>query len=437
MDANNLKCVVAAKNGEPAIIRFFDSVNDCSVANFVEEFLWLQDYVKPEKIVVLINSEGGSVLKGMAAFSVIQNCPIEVDCVVEGIAASMATILWVAGDNLYMHDYSILMIHNPFCYDRGSEDESAKNMINAFKSQLSTIYQKRLGLDKETVEGIMNGEGKADGTYFNAEEAVAAGLISKDHIIKTSKQVKDKVKNQIEGITDNASIRDIMSSISAEMGTDKLVEAMSAIHNQTEQSIQTQKTKAMEKEILSFNAVAAQLGFSADVEVAPVSARITELLKAESDLKAAQDEVAKLGEAQAKLDKALAEIDELKIQFAGKEAEATNALSELESVKASLKVYQDAEKAQREAEIEATVQAAIEAGKIEEASKENWIAMAQSNFEMVKATLDSIRGREVVTKEIANDPANAKAAEEALKTAEAKMAEKVAEVVGNVELKTF
>lgn len=435
MDTKNLKYVVAAKEGEPAIIRFFDSVNEHSVAYFVEEFLWLQDYVKPSKIVVLINSEGGSVLKGMAAFSVIQNCPIEVDCVVEGIAASMATILWVAGDNLFMHDYSILMIHNPFCYDKDPQDESTKNMLAAFKNQLSTIYQKRLGLSKETVESIMDGEGKADGTYFTAKEAVSAGLISKDHVLKTSKNVKDKVKNQIEGITDSASIRNIMESISAEIDTDKLIEAVSAIHKQTELSIQTQKT--MEKENLSFVAVAAQLGFSSEVEVALVSARITELLKAETDLKAAQDEVAKLKETVADLDSTKASLEELKIQFAGKEAEATNALSELDSVKASLKVYQDAEKAQREAEIEAIVDAAIKAGKIEETAKENWVAMAQNNFEMVKSTLDSIHGREKISEKIANDPNNAQAAEQALKTAEEKMQEKVAEVVGKVELKTF
>lgn len=429
MDINNLKHVVAAKEGEPAIIRFFDSVDEYSVASFVDEFLWLQDYIKPEKIVVLINSEGGSVLKGMAAFSVIYNCPIEVDCVVEGIAASMATILWVAGNNRYMHDYSILMIHNPFCYDRNCDDVNTKNMIDAFKGQLATIYQKRLGLSKDAVESIMNGEDEADGTYFNAKQAVEAGIIAKDHVIKTSKQVNDKVKNQIEGMEDAASIKNIMASISTEVGTDKLLEAISSIHNQTEQTIQIKQ--AMEKETLSFGAVAAQLGFSAETEVASVSARIAELLKIESEFKSTQAEIEGLKAAKA-------ELEDLKIQYAGKEAEIANVNSELESAKASLKVYQDAEQAAKESEIEATIQAAIKAGKIDEASVENWKAMAHNNFEMVKATLDSIQGRQTITKAIAQDPANTQAAQDAINAAEKEVQEKVTKVVGEkFELKKF
>ena len=114
MDINNLKHIVGeVEAAKPAIIRFFDSVNADSARNFISEFLWLQDYVKPSKIIVLINSEGGSVLSGMSIYSVIQACPYEVDCVVEGIAASMGSIIWAAGDNSYMHDYSLLMIHNP------------------------------------------------------------------------------------------------------------------------------------------------------------------------------------------------------------------------------------------------------------------------------------------------------------------------------------
>ena len=173
MDVNNLKYVVGkAETNQPAIIRFFGSV-DC----FNEEFLWLQDYVKPSKIVVLINSDGGSVMYGMSTFSIIQSCPIEVDCIIEGIAASMGSVIWAAGDHLYMHDYSILMIHNPFVYDNDNEDANIKNMVNAFRKQIETIYVKRFGLSKDKVRAIMDGEGDADGTYLSAKEAVDAGIL--------------------------------------------------------------------------------------------------------------------------------------------------------------------------------------------------------------------------------------------------------------------
>jgi ATP-dependent protease ClpP protease subunit len=420
MDVNKLKYVVGkADKNEPAIIRFFGPVDSYTTQCFNEEFLWLQNCVQPSKIIVLINSDGGSIVYGMSTFSIIQSCPIEVDCVIEGIAASMGSVIWAAGDNLYMHDYSILMIHNPFIYDMDSDDESIKNMINAFKGQLETIYQKRFGLSKDEVKRIMDGEGEADGTYFNAKEAVKAGILPSNNILKTSKQVRDKVKNQIEGITSATSLRDIMASMTEELNENKLIEKLVAIHSQNEQNFQ--EHKIMEnKENVSFGAVCAQLGFSNDVPVANVSNRITDLLKAESDLQEVKSQ-----------------LSEMQIKYQGKEAEVKNIGDELAEVKASLQKYQDAEKAALEAEIDNTVQAAIEAGKIEESAKESWIAMANTNFEMVKATLASIPCREKISQEIANDIENISHVQDAMKTAEEKMAEKVEAVVGKIDFKTF
>lgn len=427
MDINKLKYVVGkAETDAPAIIRFFGSVDSYSTECFNEEFLWLQNCVKPSKIVVLINSDGGSVMYGMSTFSIIQSCPIEVDCIIEGIAASMGSVIWTAGDNLYMHDYSILMIHNPFVYDRNSEDENVKNMVNAFRTQIETIYTKRFGLSKDKVRAIMDGEGDADGTYLSAKDAVKAGILSADHVIKTSKQVVEKVKNQVEGVTDVASIRDIMASaIKDEVDENKLLEEVASIHKQKNQNsnsttVEQEQDTMKEQENIQFSAVSAQLGFNSDVQLQSVTARITELQNAEKELNGVKDE-----------------LGDLKIKFKGKEAEIKNIQEKLDTAEASLKKYQDAEKEAKDAEINALVDAAIKAGKIEAGAKEEWITMANSNFDMAKKTLDSIAGRDDIPKEIANDPENKKDAQASLTEAEAKMAEKVKSVVGDMKLKTF
>ena len=427
MDINKLKYVVGkAETDAPAIIRFFGSVDSYSTECFNEEFLWLQNCVKPSKIVVLINSDGGSVMYGMSTFSIIQSCPIEVDCIIEGIAASMGSVIWTAGDNLYMHDYSILMIHNPFVYDRNSEDENVKNMVNAFRTQIETIYTKRFGLSKDKVRAIMDGEGDADGTYLSAKDAVKAGILSADHVIKTSKQVVEKVKNQVEGVTDVASIRDIMASaIKDEVDENKLLEEVASIHKQKNQNsnsttVEQEQDTMKEQENIQFSAVSAQLGFNSDVQLQSVTARITELQNAEKELNGVKDE-----------------LGDLKIKFKGKEAEIKNIQEKLDTAEASLKKYQDAEKEAKDAEINALVDAAIKAGKIEAGAKEEWITMANSNFDMVKKTLDSIAGRDDIPNEIANDPENKKDAQASLTEAEAKMAEKVKSVVGDMKLKTF
>lgn len=427
MDINKLKYVVGkAEADAPAIIRFFGSVDSCSTECFNEEFLWLQNCVKPSKIVVLINSDGGSVMYGMSTFSIIQSCPIEVDCIIEGIAASMGSVIWTAGDNLYMHDYSILMIHNPFVYDKDTQDENIKNMVNAFRTQIETVYVKRFGLTKEKVRAIMDGEGDADGTYLSAKEAVKAGILPADHVIKTSKQVVEKVKNQIDGITSVASIRDIMASaIQDEVDENKLIEEVVSIHkqknpNSNSTTVEQEQNTMKEQENIQFGAVTAQLGFSGEVQLQSVTARIAELQNSEKDLKEVK-----------------ATLDDLKIKFKGKEAEVKNIQEELNTAKASLKKYQDAEEAAKAAEINALVDAAINAGKIEASAKEDWVNMANSNLEMVKKTLDSIPGRDNIPEEIANDPENKRDAQASLDEAQAKMAEQVKAVVGDITLKKF
>lgn len=420
MDTKELKYVVGkVKEGEPAIIRFFTSVDEYSVRCFNDEFLWLQDCVKPSKIVVMINSEGGSVLYGMSTFSIIRSCPIEVDCVIEGLAASMASVIWAAGDNLYMHDYSLLMIHNPFNSSSEIEDSSVKQTVEAFRSQLETIYIKRFGLAKEKVEEIMNGQGDADGTFFSAKEAVKAGFLPLENVIKTSKKVRDKVKNEIVGVDSAIDIRNIMSTISAEVDENKLIEAICAIHNQNDNFLNQEEKMENNKEN-SFDAISAQLGLAKDTQAAAIEARIAELIKAEIALKDVQSE-----------------LSAVKIKLEGKNAELANVNSELNNVKASLQAYKDAEQAAREAEINSVIEDAIKDGKIEASAKDAWKTMAQSDFDTVKSTLASIQAREVITEKIAKDKDNVSQIEDTLKDVDAQMKAKIEENLGKVTFEKF
>lgn len=421
MDAENLKYVVGrAEEGKPAIIRFFSAVDECSVRCFNEEFLWLQDYVKPSKIIVMINSEGGSVLYGMSMFSVIRSCPIEVDCVIEGIAASMGSVIWAAGDNLYMHDYSLLMIHNPFNSKVENEDPSVKQTVEAFRSQLETIYTKRFGLAKDKVAEIMNGEGDADGTFFNAKDAVKAGFLQSENVIKTSKKVRDKVKNEMIGIDSAIEMRNIMSAVSAEVDENKLIEAITAIRNQKDNYSPIQDNKMENNEKNSFDAISAQLGLAKDTQAAAIEARIAELINAEAALKETQSELAAT-----------------KIKLEGKEAELANVNSTLTETKAALQAYKDAEQAALTAEIEAVIDDAIKTGKIEASAKDAWTKMAGSDFATVKSTLASIQAREVITQEIAKDPANVDKIEDTLNDVDAQMKAKIKEKLGDVKFETF
>lgn len=427
MDVNNLKCIVGkAESDNPAVIRFFGPVDSYTTQNFNDEFLWLQNSVKPSEIVVLINSEGGSVLYGMSTFSVISSCPIKTKCVVEGMAASMGSVIWSAGDELFMHDYSILMIHNPFNECGDNDDESAKCATEHFKGQIETIYQRRFGISKDKVKCIMEGKEDCDGTFFSAKEAVCAGILPECNVIKTSKQTVEKVKTQTNGLTAKE-VRAEMDKICASFDETKLVSKIGAIHCKQNTGLQENKRLMENENNISFVAIAAQLGFQEDVKIADVTSRIAKMQEAESQLK----------DLNKSLKEAKDSLSELQIKLTGKETEVTNINKELSEVKASLQKYQDAEKASLDAEKNSVIEAAIAAGKIDASAKETWLKMANDNFELVKATLETIPARDKVTDVIAKDSQNIQSAKDGKTQAEIEAETKLNSVVGDFQFKKF
>jgi hypothetical protein len=346
----------------------------------------------------------------MSVFSAIQSCPIETHCVIEGMAASMGSVIWAAGDKIFMHDYSLLMIHNPFVGDMEDLDESTQNMLKAFKGQLETIYEKRFGIDKAKVREIMDGKGEADGTYLSASDAVKTGILPKSNVITTCQQVRDDIKAKIKDVTNIACLRDVMASVADEASEHKLIaETLAILDKNTEKH---NSHHIMNEKELSYDALCAQLGMK-DVAVASVAPRINELLNAEKELETVK-----------------ASLSEATIKLQGKEAEVTNLNAKLSEVEAALKSYKEAEAAAKAAEVENIVDQAVAEGKIGAEAKAQWVALAETNLEMVKATLASIPAREVITDTIANDPANVDAAIASQKTTEKELAAKVEAAVG-------
>ena len=275
MDINTLQYVVGeVKADAPATIRFFGSVTEENTSRFNDEFDFLENVIRPSCIRILINSEGGSVLYGMSTYSTIANSKVDTECVIEGVAASMASIIWAAGKRSLMRDYAILMIHNPMMPSDEDMDVDTKAMVKAFTKQIETIYRKRFGLKTEHVRAIMDGEAGRDGTYFDAQAAVKAGIIPAENIIHTSKQLCEKVHSEVALMTDTTAIQELMSRVGAE---NKLFENNIPTLKQTVNDMANEnKTQGFE-----FGAIAASLGMK-DSDVKDVMARISELATIES-----------------------------------------------------------------------------------------------------------------------------------------------------------
>lgn len=421
MTINDLKYVVGeAKAGDIATIRFSGKVTEDSTAQFNREFEFLENVICPRLIRVLINSEGGSVLYGMSTYSTIQNSTVETECVIEGMAASMASIIWAAGTKSLMRDYSILMIHNPFLPSADNSEPS--DLVKAFTYQVEMIYRKRFGLKKEQVQAIMAGEAGKDGTYFNAQSAVKAGIIPAGNVIHTSKQLCDRVKSELDLTKDITEIQDLMSRICSEAAPleveNKHFQASCPNLNQNIENIKNTLMNEEKTPGIEFGAVAATLGMK-DSDVKDVMARISTLMGVE-----------------AKLDTTSKALNDAQLIIAGKEATVQNLQKDLSEVKAKLNVYETKEADEKKLKIKTLVEAAINEGKIDKGAEAQWTQMAASNYDLAESTLKSIPAREIISQEIASDPENIQATVQGTRTAETIMAEKVKAVVGeNFEFK--
>jgi len=397
--------------GTPADICFYTDVDYWSVEEFLYEFDYLLNYVNPSKIRIHINSTGGSVTDGMSVFSKILNCPIPTETINDALAASMGSIIWAAGDELYMRDYALLMIHNPFADNDGEKEYN--QITDAFKQQLKTIYVKRFGLTEEEVEDIMNGKEGDDGTFFTAEQAVEKGFVQADHVIETPKATKDQIQAALKDCKD-------MAKIKAVFGLATSVPAFTNTKNQ-EQTI-TILSEMEKNEITVFAALFGLTGEKATTE--NVTAKINEL-KAKAD---------KAEGLQKSLDEANAQLTETKASLTGAETSVKNLQADLDTTKTTLKKYQDAEKAAQEAKVKALIDQAVADCKINKDEVETYTKMAQDNFELAQNVLAKIPARDNLGNIISQ--ANANAAQNGVKTAEQEVQAKVEATIGkNFEFK--
>ncbi|MGL5690348.1 MAG: ATP-dependent Clp protease proteolytic subunit [Bacteroidales bacterium] len=413
--------------GSEATIRLFKDINEYSAASFCSEFLYLQDYIKPSSINIHINSQGGSVMHGMSVFSVIRGCDIPTTCIIEGIAASVASIIWAAGDVSKMRDYSILMIHNPFS---ATKTKGVQDMILAFKKQIETIYIKRWGMAEDVVRAIMDGEVGKDGTFFDAKGAVEAGIILESCVLTTNKQALQDVKNSITNNQDEESIQEAFETVINQLTeknkplSEETPNLKVEVENQIQHTNQTKTQKQMNEtnEIqFHFGAVSASLGMQGKPEVADVMNRITELVSVE----------AKLADAQRT-------ITELNIGKAGAEETVKNIQNELADVKNQLQVYKEAEEQAKKAEIASVIENAIKEGRIEREKAETWTNMAHQDLSLVKDTLAGIPAREKISQSISEDASNVQNTINGVETEEAKLAAKVeASLGGKVQFHRF
>lgn len=137
--------------------------------DFVDELLAIDASV----IELHVNSPGGDVFDGLAIMNALADHPATVNVVVDGLAASAASFIAMAGDNVKMNRGSQLMIHDAigFSYGNAADMEEMAALLSRISDTIAGIYADRAGGKADDWRDLMRAE-----TWYSATEAADAGL---------------------------------------------------------------------------------------------------------------------------------------------------------------------------------------------------------------------------------------------------------------------
>lgn len=168
----------------------------------LSEVSWLGDEVTPRQfhddltalgdistLNVFINSPGGDVFAGQAIHSMLARHKARVTVTIDGLAASSASLVAMAGDTIRMPKNAMMMVHNPWTFGIGDAREFRKlaDTLDSLRESMLAVYQAKTGKDRSALIHILNAE-----TWLTAEEAIAEGFA--DELEKSKKVAASLVR---------------------------------------------------------------------------------------------------------------------------------------------------------------------------------------------------------------------------------------------------
>lgn len=133
----------------------------------------IEGFGEDKEITVRINSGGGLVSDGIAITNALLRHKGKVTVFVDGIAASAASLIAMAGDEVVMPANSLMMVHNPWTWGAGDHHELRKmaDDLEKFRDAIAATYMKKTGKRREDLEALLDAE-----TWLTAREAVDEGF---------------------------------------------------------------------------------------------------------------------------------------------------------------------------------------------------------------------------------------------------------------------
>ncbi len=163
----------------------------------IAEDSWVDDEVTPQvfqdelkqgkgPIDIWLNSPGGDCVAASRIYTMLMNYPDDVNVKIDGIAASAASVIAMAGTKVSMAPTAMIMIHNPLTIVGGQKEDldQAAQMLAETKESIINAYELKTNLPREKISSMMDDE-----TWMNVNKAIELGFA--DDMLGQNKDVTD------------------------------------------------------------------------------------------------------------------------------------------------------------------------------------------------------------------------------------------------------
>ena len=174
----------------------------------ISDETWYGDEVTPKMfkeelqdgegdITVWINSPGGDVFAAAQIYNMLMDYKGNVTVKIDGLAASAASVIAMAGTEVQMSPVAMMMIHNPATIAIGDSSEMKKaiDMLDDVKESIMNAYEIKTGLSRSRISHLMDAE-----SWFNAKKAVELGFADKLLFSKEETEAEEEKELEMEAV---------------------------------------------------------------------------------------------------------------------------------------------------------------------------------------------------------------------------------------------
>jgi len=200
-----------------------------SASQFISDLKQQKDFSKMD---IHINSPGGEVFDGIAIYNTLKDSDFDITVYIDGLAASIASVVAMAGDKIVMYDTASLMIHKPWTLSIGNATQlrGDADVLDLIEANIMKAYRSRaVKISESELSALMSAE-----TWMDSEEAKKYGFIDetiKDDSEKKDDRVKDvidaKIFSKFKNVPDK--FKNLISKKDSEIEFDKIKETLDTL----------------------------------------------------------------------------------------------------------------------------------------------------------------------------------------------------------------